>query len=55
MRRNEQKIQVKGNKVTIVKSANEDYILITDIARHKNSASTGLVISHWMSTRCTII
>ena len=48
------KIEIKGSKITIVKSNKEDYISITDIAKHKNPESTGLVISHWMSTRYTI-
>jgi len=48
------KIEIKGSEIAIVTSSNEDYISITDIAKHKNSESTGLVISHWMSTRYTI-
>ena len=48
------KIDVKGNEVIIIKSKDEDYISITDIAKHKNPESTGLVISHWLSTRYTI-
>ena len=32
----------------------EDYISLTDIARYKNQESTGLVISHWLSTRYCI-
>ncbi len=47
-------IEIKGNEITIVKSNQEDYISITDIAKHKNPEATGLVISHWMSTRYTI-
>lgn len=29
----------------------DDYISLTDIARYKNKTETGLVISHWLSTR----
>ena len=54
MSKKKQKIEIKGSKITIVKSENEDYISITDIAKHKNAEATGLVISHWMSTRYTI-
>jgi KilA domain-containing protein len=54
MSKKKQKIEIKGNEITIVKSDNEDYISITDIAKHKNAEATGLVISHWMSTRYTI-
>ncbi len=32
----------------------EDYICITDIAKVKNAQTTGLIISHWLSTRFTV-
>jgi hypothetical protein len=32
----------------------EDYISLTDMARYKNAETTGLVISHWLSTRYTV-
>ena len=48
------KIKIKGNEITIVKSNQEDYISITDIAKYKNLEATGLVISHWLSTKYTI-
>ena len=54
MSKKNRKIEVKGSKITIVKSDREDYISITDIARHKNPEATGLVIFHWLSTRYTI-
>jgi len=54
MKTKNKKIEIKGNAITIVKSNQEDYISITDIAKHKNPEATGLVISHWMSTRYTI-
>ncbi len=47
-------IEIKGNEITVVKSNKEDYISITDIAKYKNSEITGLVISHWLSTKYTI-
>ncbi len=49
-----QKIEVIGSEITVLKSEREDYISITDIARHKNPEATGLVISHWLSTRYTV-
>ncbi len=49
-----QKIEVVGSKITVLKSEREDYLSITDIARHKNPEATGLVISHWLSTRYTV-
>jgi len=54
MSKKNRKIEIKGSEITILKSNKEDYISITDIAKHKNQESTGLVISHWLSTRYTI-
>ena len=54
MNKKNRKIAIKGSEIAIVESNREDYISITDIAKHKNPESTGLVISHWMSTRYTI-
>lgn len=54
MSKENQKIEVKNSEITIIKSDGEDCISITDIARHKNLEATGLVISHWLSTRYTI-
>lgn len=47
-------IDVKGTAVTVLRKKEDDYISLTDIARHKNPEATGLVISHWLSTRFTI-
>jgi len=54
MNKKNRKIAIKGSEIAIVESNREDYISITDIAKHKNPEATGLVISHWMSTRYTI-
>ncbi len=49
------KIEVQGREISTMHSQNkEDYISLTDMAKHKNQESTGLVISHWMSTRYTV-
>lgn len=48
------KITVEGREIAIVSDRLDDYISLTDIARHKNEESTGLVISHWLSTRFTV-
>ena len=48
-----QKIKVEGLDITVFKQKSEDYISLTDIAKHKNSEA-GLVISHWLSTRFAI-
>ena len=54
MSKKSRKIEVKGSEITVLKSDREDFLSITDIARHKNPEATGLVISHWLSTRYTI-
>lgn len=45
---------VKDMKVNFFSKNEEDYISLTDIARYKNRETTGLVISHWLSTKYTI-
>lgn len=50
----QKKIDVLSTQVAFYRHREEDFISLTDIARHKNSESTGLVISHWMSNRATI-
>ncbi|SEJ49095.1 KilA-N domain-containing protein [Dyadobacter sp. SG02] len=48
-----QKIIVNEQEISVLNRENGDFISLTDIARQKNTA-TGLVISHWLSTRFTI-
>ena len=48
------KIEVDGSVISIVKNKNEDYVSLTDMAKFKNAENTGLVISHWLSTRFAI-
>lgn len=45
------KIEVEGSSISVVKNQNEDYVSLTDMAKFKNAENTGLVISHWLSTR----
>ncbi|MEP7263320.1 MAG: KilA-N domain-containing protein [Bacteroidota bacterium] len=47
-------ITVQGHEITIITRQEDDFISLTDIAKHKNAELTGLVISHWMSTKFTI-
>ena len=54
MSKKNKKIEIKGSEITIITTDKQDYISITDIAKYKNSEATGLVISHWLSTRYTI-
>lgn len=47
-------IEVNGSKVVVINQQSEDFISLTDMAKFKNSEATGLVISHWLSTRYAI-
>lgn len=47
------KIKVKESEVTILSINENDYISLTDIAKHKSDDSF-LVINHWMRNRNTI-
>lgn len=47
------KINVKQTEVSIIKIDNNDYISLTDIAKHK-SADPAAVIGNWMRNRNTI-
>jgi hypothetical protein len=48
------KIEVKGTEIGVLKSANDDFISLTDIARHKDPAHTDTIIQNWMRNRNTI-
>ncbi len=48
------KIEVKGKSVTVVSSGADDYISLTDIARHKDSERTDYIIQNWLRNRNTI-
>lgn len=45
---------VKNLNINFFSQKKEDYISLTDIAKFKNKEATGLVISHWLSTRYTV-
>jgi len=47
-------IVVQGTKIAVLAHGQDDYISLTDMARYKNAQATGLVISHWLSTRYTV-
>ncbi|MDR2801753.1 MAG: KilA-N domain-containing protein [Prevotellaceae bacterium] len=47
-------ITVQGTEIILFSHKKEDYISLTDMAKYKNAEATGLVISHWLSTRYTI-
>jgi KilA-N domain len=49
-----QKINVIGTEVTLFSKQNEDYLSLTDIARHKNSEAPRDIIKNWLRNRSTI-
>ncbi|MDP3433290.1 MAG: KilA-N domain-containing protein [Bacteroidota bacterium] len=49
-----QKISVENFEIVILTQKQDDYISLTDMAKFKNAETTGLVISHWLSTRYTV-
>jgi hypothetical protein len=47
-------IIIEEKEINAFSQKNEDFISFTDMARFKNAETTGLVISHWLSTRYTV-
>jgi hypothetical protein len=47
-------IEVKGSSVTVLSRKDEDYISLTDIAKHKEPDRSDHVIQNWMRNRNTI-
>lgn len=49
-----QSITVKGTEISIFKSDSDEYISLTDIARHKDAIHTDDLIKNWLRNRNTI-
>lgn len=47
-------ITVQGTAITIVSQRDEDFISLTDIARHRDSERTDYIIQNWLRNRATI-
>ncbi len=47
-------IEVEGSEVVVIQQNSSEYISLTDMAKYKNADATGVVISHWLSTRYAI-
>ncbi|MCG3158491.1 MAG: hypothetical protein DKINENOH_05135 [bacterium] len=47
------KINVKGREITVFSQKAEDYICITDIARHKDEERGDYLIQNWLRNRNT--
>jgi len=48
------KITIHDTEIILFSDKQGDFISLTDIAKFKNSEKTGLVISHWLSTKYAI-
>ncbi|HDT15719.1 MAG TPA: KilA-N domain-containing protein, partial [Firmicutes bacterium] len=48
------KITVKGTVVSIKSSDGQDFISLTDIARHKNPEEPKDIVKNWMRSKSTI-
>lgn len=48
------KLCVQGLDIVLYKNENEDYISLTDIARHKDAEHTDDIVKNWMRNRNTI-
>ncbi|MFA5793373.1 MAG: KilA-N domain-containing protein [Candidatus Gracilibacteria bacterium] len=49
-----QKINVKGTEVMVLKKRDDDYISLTDIAKSKNPDDPRFVVQNWMKTKYTV-
>jgi len=47
-------INVKGTGITLFSEGDYDFISLTDIAKHKDSANTDSIIQNWLRNRNTI-
>jgi len=47
-------ISVQGTSITIVSQHEEDYISLTDIAKHRSTQEAFAIINNWMRSRSTI-
>ncbi|MDQ7837217.1 MAG: KilA-N domain-containing protein [Thermodesulfobacteriota bacterium] len=47
-------IEVKGTAITVLNFVTDDYISLTDIAKHKEPDRSDHVIQNWMRNRHTI-
>jgi hypothetical protein len=54
MGRKNHKIEARGREITVLKIDQEDFLSLTDIARHKDSKHTDMIIHNWMRNRNTI-
>ena len=47
-------INVKGSEIAVYHKEQDDYISLTDIARHRDAERTDYIIQNWLRNRNTI-
>jgi hypothetical protein len=47
-------IEVQGTAIAVLNQNDQDYISLTDIARHRNAQEPFAIINNWMRGRSTI-
>jgi hypothetical protein len=47
-------ITVRGSEIAVISKREEDYISITDMARHKNPDEPKDIVKNWMRSKTTI-
>ncbi|MBE2206249.1 MAG: KilA-N domain-containing protein, partial [Saprospiraceae bacterium] len=47
-------INVQGLAITIISQSHDDYISITDIARHRDAERSDYILQNWLRNRSTI-
>ena len=48
------KMDVQGKSVAIITKDQQDYISLTDIAKHRNSDAPADIVKNWLRSRSTI-
>jgi len=48
------KLKVNGSEISFFNIDTEDYISLTDIAKHKDATNTDDIIKNWLRNRNTI-
>ena len=49
-----QKINVRGTEIILIKQESEDFISLTDIARYRDPERSDYILQNWMRNRSTI-
>lgn len=54
MDKKHRKIEVNGREIALIQGNQEDFISLTDIAKHKNAEAPADVVKNWLRSRSTI-